>query len=64
MQGLTDVAWETSGRYLATSSDDLGIKLWDTETGECMQTLNGHTHYVFCVAFNPVTPQLVRMWQR
>jgi COMPASS component SWD3 len=59
MQGLSDVAWEKSGRYLATASDDQTIKLWDTETGECCRTLQGHTHYVFCVAFNPGAPQLV-----
>ena len=29
------------------------IKLWDTRTGELMQTLEGHSHTVGCVAFSP-----------
>lgn len=53
------MAWHSSTQYVATSSDDLTIKLWQAESGECLQTLTGHTHYVFCVAFNPVAAQLV-----
>ena len=54
------MAWEASGRYICTASDDMTLRLWDTQSGACLRTLEGHTHYVFCCAFNPVMNALVR----
>ena len=31
---------------IASGSKDKSIKIWDMRTGQCIQTLNGHTHYV------------------
>ncbi|MGJ3247223.1 MAG: WD40 repeat domain-containing protein [Elainellaceae cyanobacterium] len=38
---------------LASGSDDQTVKLWNIETGECMQTFYGHTSRVWSVAFSP-----------
>ena len=40
-------------QILASSSDDTTIKLWDTNTGECLQTLWGHDSWVYSVNFSP-----------
>jgi WD40 repeat protein len=37
---------------LASGSQDTTIRLWDTVTGECLKTLEGHTGPVFSVALN------------
>ncbi|NJM20963.1 MAG: CHAT domain-containing protein [Richelia sp. SM1_7_0] len=37
---------------LASGSDDNTIKLWNPN-GECLKTLQGHTDWVYSVAFNP-----------
>lgn len=43
--------------YLLTSSDDMTIKLWDWEKNwNCIQTYEGHSHYVMQVEFNPKDP--------
>ncbi|KAF6803547.1 hypothetical protein CPLU01_16110, partial [Colletotrichum plurivorum] len=34
------------------------VKLWDTATGQCQQTLEGHSHWVSSVAFSPDGRQL------
>jgi COMPASS component SWD3 len=52
-QGLSDVAWHPSGRYLATASDDHTVRLWAAGTGKCLNTLTGHTNFVFCCSFSP-----------
>ena len=40
--------------YILTSSDDMMIKLWDwNKAWACIQTFEGHSHYVMQVAFNP-----------
>jgi WD40 repeat protein len=31
---------------IITSSSDKSIKIWSTESGECIQTLSGHTSLV------------------
>ena len=36
-------------RYLASSSNDKTIKLWDLETKECIRTLEGHTNNIKCM---------------
>lgn len=32
----------THGLYLATGSRDKTVKIWDTISGQCIKTLNGH----------------------
>ncbi len=66
VQGVNDVAWDPDDRYLATASDDKTLLLWAVETGEKLRTLEGHTNFVFCCAFNPKQSSLVRSprWTR
>jgi len=52
-QGINDIAWNPEGKYLASVSDDLTVRLWDAQTGTCLRTLTGHTHYVYCCQFDP-----------
>lgn len=35
-------AWHPDGRWLATASHDQTVKVWDTQTGECLVTLQGN----------------------
>jgi len=57
LRGHTDyvgrIAWSPDGRLLASPSADQTIRLWDSETGECLRTLTGHSDVVYAVAFDP-----------
>ena len=44
---------------LASASDDRTLKLWEPSSGRCHRTLEGHTNFVFCCAFNPAGNMLV-----
>ncbi len=40
------------GRIISGSNDKT-LRVWDAESGQCLNTLSGHTSYVSCVAVLP-----------
>ena len=38
---------------MASGSQDETVRLWDVDSGEAITTLEGHSSYVFSVAFSP-----------
>lgn len=51
--------WRPDGRRLATVSRDKTAKIWDAASGECLNTLEGHSHFVRAVAWSPDGRRLV-----
>jgi WD40 repeat protein len=50
---LLGIAFHPDNIRLASSSCDRTIKLWDTNTGHCINTLHGHQSWVWSIAFSP-----------
>jgi len=44
---------KTQGAFLASGSRDKTIKIWETATGVCCLTLNGHDNWVRGLVFHP-----------
>ncbi|MHC5755794.1 MAG: WD40 repeat domain-containing protein [Nostoc sp.] len=40
------------GQKIASSSCDQTVKIWDVEEGSCLNTLSGHSNWVWSVAFS------------
>ena len=53
------VAVSPDGNLLATCGNDHLVKLWDATDGRHVDTLAGHAHHVYNVAFDPVRPVLI-----
>jgi WD40 repeat protein len=59
------------GGFIASSSDDCIVKLWDIKTGQCYRRLKGHEDSVWAVAFSldgqilasSSDDQTVKLWQ-
>jgi WD40 repeat protein len=59
------------GTKLVSASADQTVRVWDVATGECVQTLQGHTDAVRSAGFSPDGTNLVsassdttvRMWR-
>lgn len=50
---VNSLSFTPAGNYLASSSTDLSIKIWDFDTHTCVRTLRGHDHTISCVKFIP-----------
>ena len=51
-KGVKDLAFNNDGTRFLTASYDKQIKLWDTETGQCLNAFsNGRTPN--CITFHP-----------
>jgi WD40 repeat protein len=46
------LSWSPDGRILGSPSNDKTVRLWDAESGNCVQVLNGHKDTVCSVAFD------------
>jgi WD40 repeat protein len=70
-QRIWSIAFSPDSRTLAGGSEDHHLYLWDVETGECLQTLRGHSDWVRRVAFSPdgqflassSTDRTIRLWE-
>lgn len=49
---LTNCAFNKNGDYFITGSYDRTCKMWETQSGQEMLTLEGHMNVVYCIAFN------------
>jgi WD40 repeat protein len=61
-QRIRSIVFNASGTKLASSSDDLTIKLWDLEQQSCLKTFTGHSREIRAVIFIPAsatTPELL-----
>ncbi|WP_017315129.1 nSTAND1 domain-containing NTPase [Mastigocladopsis repens] len=52
-KAVIGVTFSPDGKILASASADKTVKLWDTATGQVIQTLSGHTASVWGVSFSP-----------
>ncbi len=68
--GVNHIAFSKDGKKIVSSSLDNTARIWDIETGICLQILKGHTQWVEGVAFSPNGQEVIssskdktiRMW--
>ena len=56
---VLSVAYSFDGKYLASANGYDGIKIWDVKTGEELNTLEGHSSWVWAIKYAPNTYNLV-----
>ncbi len=49
---ISQVCFNSQGTRLLTAGIDKTARLWNVETGECIQILEGHSDEIFSCAFN------------
>jgi WD40 repeat protein len=47
------IAFSGQGKLLVSGSEDKTLRLWDTDTGKCLNILQGHTNAILSVAASP-----------
>jgi len=58
-QGLSDISWSSDSKFICSASDDKTLKIWRVADRKCVNTLEGHTNYVFCCNYNPQSTLIV-----
>ena len=69
--GVLSVSFSPDGQILASASGDNTVRLWNPNTGQLLNTLIGHTDWVYSVSFSPDGKTLasggadytVRLWK-
>src|SRR5712691_7373658 len=47
------MSWSPDGKRLASGCIDQTIQLWDTQTGELLRILEGHSNIIWSVMWSP-----------
>lgn len=55
------ISFRPDGRQLVTASGDQALKIWDSDTGECLHTLKGHSGGVRCCDWSSTREQVGRI---
>ena len=50
---VNSVSFSPDGKFLVSGGHDTTVKIWDSASGMCLQTLEGHGYYVNSVSFSP-----------
>ena len=53
-----EVAYSRDGRYIASSSDDGTVRVWDVASGQA-RVLEGHTAQVYSAGFDPEASRVI-----
>ena len=56
---VLQVVFSPDGKQIATISADHNARIWDSHTGQLLQTLQGHEAAVWSIQFNPAGDQLL-----
>ncbi len=56
---INGLAYSNDGKYIASASWDMTVKLWDAKLLKEIRTLKGHTSWVYSVMFSPDDNQLL-----
>lgn len=59
---VNDLSFNSDGRRLVSISDDMTIRIWDTETGSAIKVLNSKHPFGRCVRYSPDDKSIIAVY--
>ena len=60
MQGHTNevnaIKWDPQGKFLASCSDDMTLKVWTMDRDNCVHDLQAHQKEIYTIKWSPTGP--------
>jgi WD40 repeat protein len=52
-EGVNDITFSRDGQLVASASEDMTVKIWDTPTGQCLTTFSDHLDAIRVAVLSP-----------
>ena len=59
---MNAIKWDPQGKFLASCSDDMSLKIWTMEKDTCVHDLQAHQKEIYTIKWSPTGHRFIIMY--